>query len=585
MHKTQHTNGTQAGLIPAVAYYRKSTDEQAQSIDRQRAQVEHYAAARGYRLVHEYKDEGIAGDIFDRRPDFQEMLQAAQRREFAVILVDEPSRLSRQNPIELIEKVIAPLRRSGVKLDTAAKGPLDYESLPGIIMLTVHSHKSEDEARTLSRRSLGGQLKRAQEGLYFGWMPPYGLRVKREIDPNTGKVVSRTCIFGPEEEVRTVRFIFDAVANWGWSLRRICRELEARHVKPPYGNGRGSNKRENRWNPSTVRKLLKNRKYVGDITWNEAHVGKYSAYRGGAIVQPEGEVNRRTSRNAAEDVIMVPDVVPPIIDRDTFARAALALERAQERTSPNPDHAHYLFTHMLTCGDCGSFLRGQPVRGKKRYLCGKYKEYGTKACNRNSVTEDAVKATLFTALRDEILSAQRLDGIEAEIIRQLKEEQHSGASERLTKQIADLDKKIAKGNGNLALLPPDRLPGVIAQIRKWETERGELVERLNDSTSGGDKAKALLAEARKQLWRLRDAIVQDDAEAQAAVVREVISRIEVKFTHEHTHGHRSPTGKKRLYNRPTGLMVYVRPGLGGCLACALPQCRVLVSPSWCASHF
>src|SRR5262249_18855397 len=85
-----------------VAYYRKSTDEQEQSIDRQRAQVERYAAARGYRLLREYTDEGIAGDIFDRRPDFQQMLQAAQHREFEVIVVDEPSRLSRQNPIELI---------------------------------------------------------------------------------------------------------------------------------------------------------------------------------------------------------------------------------------------------------------------------------------------------------------------------------------------------------------------------------------------------------------------------------------------------------------------------------------------------
>jgi DNA invertase Pin-like site-specific DNA recombinase len=41
-----------------------------------------YAAARGYRVVQEYVDEGIAGDVFDRRPDFQKMLAAAGRGEF-----------------------------------------------------------------------------------------------------------------------------------------------------------------------------------------------------------------------------------------------------------------------------------------------------------------------------------------------------------------------------------------------------------------------------------------------------------------------------------------------------------------------
>jgi predicted site-specific integrase-resolvase len=117
------------GALRACAYYRKSTDEQEQSIDRQRDQVTRYATGRGYRIIADFKDEGIAGDEFDRRSDFQKMLAAAGRQEFEVIVVDEPSRLSRQNVIELIEKVITPLRRSGVRIDTAAKGPLDYDSV------------------------------------------------------------------------------------------------------------------------------------------------------------------------------------------------------------------------------------------------------------------------------------------------------------------------------------------------------------------------------------------------------------------------------------------------------------------------
>jgi site-specific DNA recombinase len=562
-------NHSTNGALRACTYYRKSTDRQEDSIDRQSLQVTRYAASRGYRLVAEFKDEGLAGDLFDRRPDFQKMLAAAARQEFDVILVDEPSRLSRQNPIELIEKVVAPLRRSGVKIDTASKGLLDYESLAGLIMMTVHAHKSEDESRDLSRRTLGGMARRALAGEWFRGVAPFGLRVLREFDPATGKITSRRCVLGPEEEVRTVRFIFDAVANRGWSLRRICRELEDRAVKPPVGNGRGSNKRDGRWNAGTVRKMLTNRKYVGDLEWNKVRRGKYSFWKGGSAgrVEQESRLNRRNTRNGKTDVIVCPDVIPALIDRDTFARAGAALALAQKKTSPNDETARYLFTHLLTCGDCGSFLRGQPFRGEKVYLCAKYKEYGARGCSRNAVREQQLWKAILGVLKDDVLSPERLDAIEAEMVRQLEAERSSGEADRLRRQVGALDRDIGQGNANLARLPEDRLPGVIAQLRTWEGERAGLLARLHELENGADESKKILAEARKQLWRLRDALADGDEEAQATVVREVVSKIEVRFAHEQTSGKRSPTGQGRKLSKPTGAVVYLRPGLGlSCLA-------------------
>jgi DNA invertase Pin-like site-specific DNA recombinase len=488
------TAGSRA--VRAGFYYRKSTDRQEDSIERQQSQAAPYATRKGYESAGVYKDEGIAGDVFDKRPGFQRLLRDAAAGKFEVIVVDEPSRLSRQNPIELIEKVIAPLRRSGVRIDTASKGPLDYDSLAGLIMMTVHAHKSEDESRDLSRRVLAGLARRAREGTYFAFMAPFGLRVVRDIDPTTGKVLSRRCVFGPDEEVRAVRFIFDAIANRGWTLRRVCRELEARGVKPPQGNGLGANKAERRWNPSTVRKMLLNRKYVGDLPYNQTHQGKYSRLLGGEVVC-HGALNRRVSRSDPEDVIVVPDVIPAVIDRETFARAAAALSRMQKRTSPRPD-ASYLFTHLLVCGDCGTFMRGQPDHGHKGYICGKYKEYGQSAsgCSRNTVKEADLFASILDAIKDEILNPERLDAVEAEMERRLEAERASGEAERLGRRIEALDRDIAQGNANLARLPEDRLPGVIAQVRQWEGERAGLRERLEHLEGGDAQGKAILAEAR-----------------------------------------------------------------------------------------
>jgi DNA invertase Pin-like site-specific DNA recombinase len=554
-----------SNLIRAATYYRKSTNRQEDSIERQRAQAVPYAAKQGYQFTSEtYVDEGISGDEFDKRPGFQRLLRDAQAGKFEVIVVDEPSRLSRQNPIDLIEKVIAPLRRARIKIDTVSKGPLDYGSLAGIIMMTVHAHKAEDESRDLGRRILGGIAEKVKDGLWFGWSPPYGLRMERTIDPQTGKVLARRCVFGPKEEVRAVRFIFDAVANRWWPLRRVCRELEARGVRPPT-TGKGSNKAEGRWNPSTVRKFLVNRKYVGDLTWNETHKGKYYAWKGGAggrTQEHQGTVNRSCSRNAQEDVIVIPipDLIPPLIDRDTFSRAAAALERSQKRTSPRTgDH---LFTHMLVCGDCGSFMRGQPDHGQKGYICAKYKEYGSKACNRNTVKEAALMKSILKSVKDDILNPRRLDQIEEEIKRRLKADSDSGEDDRLRQRVSALDRDIAQGHANHARLPEDRLPGVIAQVRQWEKERGDLQARLRELEGGTSESQAVLAEARRQLWRLRESLENGDEEAQACVIREIVSKVEVTFTHERTHGRRSATGRNRLYNRPSGAILYVRPGLG-----------------------
>jgi DNA invertase Pin-like site-specific DNA recombinase len=123
----------------AAAYLRKSTHRQEDSIERQREAVLTYAKHRGYELTGApYIDEGIAGDVFDRRPAFQKLLRDAAGGKFDVIVCDEPSRLSRQHPVDVIELMVAPLRRCGVKLDSASKGPVDYDSLAGLILLTVH---------------------------------------------------------------------------------------------------------------------------------------------------------------------------------------------------------------------------------------------------------------------------------------------------------------------------------------------------------------------------------------------------------------------------------------------------------------
>jgi chromosome segregation ATPase len=191
-----------------------------------------------------------------------------------------------------------------------------------------------------------------------------------------------------------------------------------------------------------------------------------------------------------------------------------------------------------------------------------------KKCHRNMVAEKPLLQSIIAVLIDEVLNPARLNAIEAEMKRQLEAERNAGGVERLRKQIDALEHDIDQGNARLVKLPEDMMAGVVAKIREWKQERDELVGRLGELEGAAGESKAILDEARRQLWRLRESLEGDDEEAQATVIREVVSRIEVKFVHEKTHGKTSRNGKGgKLLSRPAGAILYVRPGLGlSCLS-------------------
>jgi hypothetical protein len=72
--------------------------------------------------------------------------------------------------------------------------------------------------------------------------------------------------------------------------------------------------------------------------------------------------------------------------------------------------------------------------------------------------------------------------------------------------------------------------------------------------TGSTQEKAILAEARRQLWHLRQGLEGDDLELQAAVVREVISKIEIQFKERKT--------LRKVFREPAKAILYIRPGLG-----------------------
>ena len=81
----------------AVAYLRRSTAQQEQSIPDQRAAIERYATEHNLQLIHFYTDDAITGTRTKGRKAFQAMMAAAQQRDckLGIVIVYDIERFGR----------------------------------------------------------------------------------------------------------------------------------------------------------------------------------------------------------------------------------------------------------------------------------------------------------------------------------------------------------------------------------------------------------------------------------------------------------------------------------------------------------
>jgi site-specific DNA recombinase len=441
--------------IPAVAYYRMSTDRQEASIPDQRSAVEKLAHEQGYRIVREYMDEGISGDDTERRADFQRMLADAKRLgDFEAVLCWDQDRFGRFDPLEA-GYWVKPLRDLGIYLETVAQGRIDWEDFADRIVYAVQQEGKHAFLRDMSRNVTRGQLAKAKRGHWLGGKPPYGylLNEHKRLEP------------GDPVEVETVRWMFTTYATRDTSLKALAFDLNARGVRAPAGQVDATGKPK-LWGPTTVRKILTRPTYLGHTVWNKRHDGKYHEVRGGEI-HKSGRGQRRPRENGRADWVSVENTHEPLVDRGTFDRVARRLTERRDRTTSAVGAGLYLFTGLLRCGDCGwpmhgfnhtYMAKGGTVRRTRRYICGNYNLHGTGegGCKCNIVREDDVLAVLTRTIQREFLKAANLAALKAEIRRQ-EEAERTGKALPLAaveRQLADLSRRIDQGTERWLTAPP-----------------------------------------------------------------------------------------------------------------------------------
>jgi hypothetical protein len=404
------------------------------------------------------------------------------------------------------------------------------------------------ESQAISRRVLTNLLLKAQRGEWPNGMPPYAYRISRE-----GGL--RKLAPGDPHEIEVVRWMFDRAANHGWTLGDILTELHRRGVKPPEGNGWGRNKALGLWNRSAVRNVLLNRAYVGDVVYNRLRQGKYSEQVGGRVtVSDVAHAKNRPSDEA--DWVVRENTHPPLIDRETFQRAAETLARNRTRTNPKRrGDGRYLLTGLLVCGHCGSRMVGKPDQGRV-YYCMTHTRLGPGACTYKRVREDVILPLILAAIQEQFLNADRLAELREEIRRQDEEAMRpNGEAARLKRRVAELEGQVRRATANLALTPADLVADVAAVLRGLKAEHEAAASELVRLESGKRRRdlEAQVSAAEGQLWRLREAAASADPDDLRDALGQIIDRVELHFG-ERPHGKRfrRPLLRGVIYLRTEG---------------------------------
>lgn len=264
---------TESWLNCAAVYVRMSTEHQQYSTSNQMDVIREYAKRRALGIVKEYSDEGKSGLNIQGRDSLAQMIRDVQegKAHYTSILVYDVSRWGRFQDADESAYYEYICRRAGVSVHYCAEQFENDGSPMSSVMKTMKRTMAGEYSRELSTKVFQGACRLIQLGYKQGGTAGFGLR-RMLIDQSgerkamlkmgeqksiqTDRVV---LVRGPEEEIRVVRWIFQAFIGEGKIEFEIAAILNTQGVKTDFGRD---------WNRATVHQILTNEKYIGNNVYH-----------------------------------------------------------------------------------------------------------------------------------------------------------------------------------------------------------------------------------------------------------------------------------------------------------------------------
>lgn len=326
------------GMRRVALYTRVSSDEQAKhglSLAAQLETLQAYAKRNKLHIVDVYTDEGIsARKPYKKRPEFMRMLSDVEAGKIDLILIIKLDRFFR-NVGDYYE--VARILDAHNVAWIATEEEYDTTTANGRLYLNIRLSVGQDESdRDSERIHFVFEGKKQRREVLTGGVPLGYKIVDKHLTIDDAEAEKVKAIFSRYIDCHSI----GGTARWA----REVLELD--------------------YSPDTIRKMLKNRVYLG-----ERHGLK--------------------------------DFCEPIIERGQFARVQELLLSRSQRNSANAPKNIYLFAGLLRCAECGASMHSTTTKGHKYYRCRQAETYHSCAHDRR-VREDYVEQWLLTNLTAEM---------------------------------------------------------------------------------------------------------------------------------------------------------------------------------------
>ena len=364
--------------LQVAAYCRVSTEEEEQQSSYE-AQCSYYTdkimTNPEWTMAGIFADEGITGTSTKKRDDFNRMIRKCKKGKINLILTKSISRFAR-NTLDTI-KYTRMLRAMGIGI-YFEKENINTLDMDSEMLITMLGAFAQAESESISRNVAWGKRKAIQAGKVFvNFNQLYGYYLQEDGSPGINL-----------EKAAVVKFIYQQYL-FGDSLRMIKDRLDNDGILNPKG--------EPGWLISSIKSILTNEKYCGDVlgqkTYKECVIG-------GKVMKNNGELPQ----------VLIQNNHPGIVTREIFYAVQEEMKRRTAARSPSVKSStgrtsyasKYALSERLVCGECGTLYRRCTwnIRGKKKIVwrCVSRLDHGTKYCKQSPTMEE-------TALQNAIMEA------------------------------------------------------------------------------------------------------------------------------------------------------------------------------------
>lgn len=570
-------------MTPCIAYCRCSTLRQEKSIPEQKSAISTWAERNGYTILRWFADEGISGDEFDKRPDFQKMLAfcAAPAVPFEAVLVFDKSRFGRPDNPKQGTAAEYQIERHGKQIIYVASGRKSDGSIGSAFQDLAENAEAGEKLKSLSATIGRHQIENAKAGWSTGRKAPYGydtLVVKRDgsprwrvryiglgvknhyrkdlLDPATGaikevlgpeaplpkfeKTDRSRLVLGDPAQAAVVRDVFDRYIA-GDGLKAIVRRLNKRAAPSPCGR---------QWYLTAIREMLTNPVYAGQAVSNRRTKAKFYQPSPDGVNLRAREHKGRVEHNAPEKWIRSAGSAggdldhPAIVSLEVFEKAQ-AIHKTRIRRTPDGRvigggggkgaHSPYLLSHVAKCARCGSPYYGKRTRKggsaivSASYVCGAY--FAKTTCRVGSVALSEIEPKLVEELRKFYFGVDSAEEIERMIRSELALEvtDHSGEIARLWRRDSEL---AAKADNWIECITPSTKQAIGAKLDAAKAEREKIaaeIARLEVAQAAQTDIGAAVREVQEIIGEFRPLFESNDPEGLKRVVRRFVNRVTIDY--------------------------------------------------------